>query len=77
MDRNLFKIAYLAVDDDLAYGANAIVEQFKEPSARLSLENRLANQCGFPAGAIVVVFLGFRSNAQQSFDSLLKLQGMK
>jgi uncharacterized protein len=55
IDRDLFKIAYLAVHDDVADGVPRICEQYGEsPSGRLELENRLAEAAGLPHGAVLV-----------------------
>lgn len=55
LDRDLFKIAYLAVHDDVADGAARICEQYGEsPAGRKALEDRLASAAGVPPGAVLV-----------------------
>jgi len=54
LQRQLFKIAYLAVDDDLAYGAQGIFERHQNPAERRALENRLADQAGVDRGNVLV-----------------------
>lgn len=54
LHRKLFKIAYLAVDDDLAYGSKQIFERFKDPESRITLENELAAQTGLNPGDVLI-----------------------
>ena len=55
LDRDLFKIVYLAVHDDVADGAARICEQYGEsPCGRKALEDRLASAAGVPPGAVLV-----------------------
>lgn len=55
LDRDLFKIAYLAVHDDVADGVPRICEQYGEsPAGRKALEDRLASAAGLPSGAVLV-----------------------
>ena len=54
IDHCLYKIAYLAVDDDLAYNSKTIFEKYSKPAARLELENRLASQAGLEPGQVLV-----------------------
>lgn len=55
LDRDLFKIAYLAVHDDVADGVPRICEQYGEsPAGRIALEDRFAFAAGLPAGAVLV-----------------------
>jgi HD superfamily phosphohydrolase len=55
LDRDLFKIAYLAVHDDVADGTARICEQYGEsPTGRKMLEDRFASAAGLPPGAVLV-----------------------
>ncbi|MHB1582510.1 MAG: HD domain-containing protein [Acidimicrobiales bacterium] len=53
--RSLYKIAYLAVHDDVADRVAEICENYgKEPSNRSTLEDELAASAGLPAGHVLV-----------------------
>jgi hypothetical protein len=53
--RRLFKIAYLAVHDDLVDGAGRICEDYgQDPAARKSLEDELAAAAGLEPGEVLV-----------------------
>ncbi|MCU1497284.1 MAG: putative phosphohydrolase [Acidimicrobiales bacterium] len=54
LSRRLYKIAYLAVHDDLADGASRISTEYGKPEARRALEERLAKLAGVPGGAVLV-----------------------
>ncbi len=54
LERDLFKIAYLAVDDDLAYSAETLFDRYSEPGDRLALEDQLASESGLSPGDVLI-----------------------
>ena len=52
--RDLYKIAYLAVHDDVADGVARITAEYGQPTGRRLLENDLADRAGLPGGAVLV-----------------------
>lgn len=54
LNRELYKIAYLGVHDDLASRVDTIYEQCKDPEERRAIENRIAGQAGLPPGAVLL-----------------------
>lgn len=51
--RALYKIGYLGVHDDLADQADALWEAYKDPAARLALEDKLADAAGLSPGQVL------------------------
>ncbi|MCU1370087.1 MAG: putative phosphohydrolase [Ilumatobacteraceae bacterium] len=60
LDRRMFKIAYIGVHDDMAVGAERVVEEYGGPEARMELEDRLARQAGLDSGDVLVHIPRFR-----------------
>jgi HD superfamily phosphohydrolase len=60
LDRRMFKIAYIGVHDDMAVGAERVVEDFGSPEDRIALEDRLAQQAGLAPGDVLVHIPRFR-----------------
>jgi HD superfamily phosphohydrolase len=52
--RQLYKIAYLGVYDDLAEQAEGIHSRYSRPDARIELEDSLANRAGLDRGSVLV-----------------------
>jgi len=52
--RDLFKIAYLGVHDDLASRVDAITSGYSDPAARRAFENRIADLAGLPHGSVLL-----------------------
>jgi uncharacterized protein len=56
--RDLYKIAYLAVADDVASGIGRIYDEYgRDPATRRQLEDRFADQAGIPRGKVLVHIL--------------------
>jgi hypothetical protein len=55
IERRLYKIAYMAVYEDLVSGVERICDLYgKDPTARRDLEDRLADQAGVERGSVLV-----------------------
>jgi HD superfamily phosphohydrolase len=52
--RQLFKIAFIGVHDDLASGIDRIAGEYSDPDRRAHLEDRLAGLAGLPPGQVLV-----------------------
>lgn len=55
LNRDLYKIAFLAVADDIPFGINRIYSDFgQSPDRRRQVEDRFADQAGIPKGSVLV-----------------------
>lgn len=60
MDRDLYKIAYLAVWEDLPNSVRRLSSSYSDPSTRAQLEDQLADDSGIPHGGVLVHILRAR-----------------